>query len=201
MRINIIILLLWAGSISYAATVPKQYSFSLLGEYTSSQDFTGGPLGAGLALDYAWQVGGLGTEYPQLISVPLMINWTPSADGLAPGHMVLRYGLSTRHYLTPVTRGGLYLSYGLLLNQLWIDVMPGRILGHETLLGIGYDLPAREKYSLFFQLNGRYASFGILGVEKSSKYYSLELVVGIRIKRQQAHNEIRLNNADTSPRN
>jgi hypothetical protein len=131
-----------------AETVPKEASLGITGDYSIVEQFNRSALGIGISTRYGWQVGGLGTDYPHYLDIPMMLSFVPSQSPDKPDSFLMRYGWSTRHYLTPRKTGGFYLSYGLFLNQVWEWDKSGRILGHETLLSAGYDLPSEGPLQL-----------------------------------------------------
>jgi hypothetical protein len=147
------------ATFSFAQRVPKEASVGLSGDYTVIEEFNRSPIGLGISIRYGWQVGGLDSEYQHFLDIPMMLTYVPSTSQGTPNSFLMRYGWSTRHYLSPRSSGGFYLSYGLFLNQVWEWDKVGRILGHETLLSAGYDLPSEGPFFWYFQVNGRYATF------------------------------------------
>lgn len=63
-----------------------------------------------------------------------------------PLHLALGYGLTFKHYITPLKPSGpttgLYLLYGLLLQMNFVKGREGSATDHDTRLAIGYDWQA-----------------------------------------------------------
>jgi hypothetical protein len=108
--------------------VPKNVSLETGYKYVLNSDFSelGKNAVTGL-LDYAWQVSGLDGSRGIFITIPLGYTYLPAPVGREKAS-ILAYGWTIRHEVLKKENWGLFLGYGLLLNQLFISSKEGRAL-------------------------------------------------------------------------
>jgi hypothetical protein len=138
--------------------------------------------GPTVQIDMAWQVKGFIERSAAYISVPLGYTLFNSLgnDSTVNGS-ILHYGFTIRHDLSRKKKWTPFLSYSLLLNQLWIHGATGHVIGHETRFDFGYDYkPGAKKFSIILKIEYSHLTFPALGKKKSDMCEVFALKTGIR---------------------
>lgn len=138
--------------------------------------------GVGILADYAWQLSGLNGKKPAVyISIPMgytiLLPDYPSSKRVS----MLNYGWTIRHELATKDKKIIpFLGYGLFLNNLSIDGVPGSVSGHQTQFEGGVNLKTTTKLNYFVKLQVSYSSYPKLGVKNSLHFMYADLRVGVR---------------------
>jgi hypothetical protein len=126
-----------------------------------------------ISFDVAWEVSGFGKKPSAYISIPMGFTYIPSKQLQT---LIMNYGWSIRHdllYNKPIIP---FLSYSLLLNQLFIEDVAGRIMGHETILGGGVLI----KRKLIIDLGISIISYPFLGSNITASFTTFNINAGIQ---------------------
>lgn len=168
--------------------VPKQYSLefgyrNLFSVIDNSNALLGNSTthGYGFLFDYAWQLSGLNKKRPAVfISVPMGYSVLLPDNASSKRISLLSYGWTTRHEFginKPITP---YVSYGLLLNTLKKDGIPGGVMGHQTQFEGGVNFKTKTRLKYFAKIQYSYTSFPKLGDNKRIHLQFADVRVGVR---------------------
>lgn len=138
------------------------------------------PASYGAAVDVAWQVSGFRFKKAAYISIPFGYFYSPATtnDSLSAKRMF--YGWTIRHELRKEKQLIPFISYGLLLNQLWISETKGHSMGHETRFDFGADWKVSDGLKITLRLSYSHATFPSFGTSDSESMDFLSLVAGLR---------------------
>ncbi len=129
--------------------------------------------------DYAWQLSGFhGNKKESFISVPL--GYTILNIGEAKSARILSYGWTVKHNLRKNKRAVPFLGYGLLLNQLSIDGIEGKVMGHQTRFDFGYDFNNQNRLYPFIKIEYSMTRYYQLANSKNKHLNSWVLKTGFR---------------------
>ena len=175
-------LLVFSASSQDFNVVPKIKSFETGIRYIphSSYDIT--PTGWNAQFEVAWQVSGFKTTRNAYISVPLGFGtFFGGGENGNPEAKMLHYGWSIIHNISKEKKSIPFVSYSLLLNQLWLEGMEGHTIGHETRFDFGYNIrPDNKKVSYIFKIEYSHMTFPSLLKEKSDRIEVFSFKTGIR---------------------
>lgn len=159
--------------------VPKVKSIEIGYRHITHSDFLINNGGYTLLFDYAWQLSGFhGNKKKSYISVPFgysFMNWGDNQNA-----RILSYGWTVKHDLKKNKKRIPFLGYGLLLNQLSIDGVAGKVMGHQTRFDFGYDFMKRERFYPFVKLEYSMTRYYRLDESKGKKISFWELKTGFR---------------------
>ena len=183
-----IIILLLASTISISLfsqsfnVVPKVKSFELGTSLNMHSTYNIKPVGPNAQFDMAWQVSGFGGKAKAYISVPLgYCSYSIGGPDSAGNASLLYYGWTIRHNLSRDKAWIPFLSYSLLLDQLWLSGFEGHVIGHETRFDYGYDYkPADSKITYLFKIEYSHRTYPALGNKHSNMMDLAAFKLGIR---------------------
>jgi len=150
---------------------------------STSQTLNSATHGVGLLVDYAWQLGGFNNKKPAIyLSIPMgytiMLPDNPASKRIS----MLNYGWTIRHNLATSDKKLIpFVGYGLFLNNLGIDGVPGSVSGHQTQFEGGLNFSTATKLQYFVKIQGSYSSYPKLGYAKSLHFMYADLRFGVRL--------------------
>ena len=150
---------------------------------STSQTLNSATHGVGLLVDYAWQLGGFNNKKPAIyLSIPMgytiMLPDNPASKRIS----MLNYGWTIRHNLATSDKKLIpFVGYGLFLNNLGIDGVPGSVSGHQTQFEGGLNFSTATKLQYFVKIQGSYSSYPKLGYAKSLYFMYADLRFGVRL--------------------
>ncbi len=138
--------------------------------------------GVGILGDYAWQLSGFDGKRPAIyLSIPMgytiLLPDNPDSRRIS----MLNYGWTIRHELATRDKKIIpFVGYGLFLNNMSVDGVPGSVSGHQTQFEGGLNFKTATKLNYFVKLQGSYSSYRKLGVKNSLHFMYADLRVGVR---------------------
>jgi hypothetical protein len=153
------------------------------GKILPHQVFNRATNGAGILADYAWQLGGLSNKKPAVyLTIPMgytvLLPDNPSSKRIS----MLNYGWTIRHNLATNDKKIIpFLGYGLFLNNLAVDGVPGSVSGHQTQFEGGLNFSTATKLQYFVKLQVSYSSYPKLGKAESLHFMYSDLRFGVRL--------------------
>ena len=149
---------------------------------SSSQTLNSATHGVGILVDYAWQLGGFDNKKPAIyLSIPMGYSILFSDNQASKRISMLNYGWTIRHDLATKDKKIIpFVGYGLFLNNLSIEGVPGSVSGHQTQFEGGLNFNISTKLLYFVKLQGSYSSYPKLGNAKSLHFMYADLRVGVR---------------------
>lgn len=168
-----------------------RYSFyqntylTTLGTYfdpANPQTLNSATSGVGILADYAWQLSGFNGKKPAIyLSVPMGYSILLPDNQNSKRISMLNYGWTIRHELATKDKKVIpFVGYGLFLNNLSVDGVPGSVSGHQTQFEGGLNFKTSTKMNYFVKLQGSYSSYPKLGYAKSLHFMYADLRVGVR---------------------
>lgn len=171
------------GQASIFEKVTKQYS--LQAGYSNILKSTVNDIatsGYAIEFDYSWKLSGYNKKKSSYITVP--IGFRSYSSGSLLNSNILFYGWIVRHNLRKNKNWVPYLSYSLLLNQIWYQDIQGNDMGHQTRFTFGFDRRINNISALTFSLNYSLIRFPGLGQNRSEKFSTISLVAGYRFGKE-----------------
>ena len=149
---------------------------------SSSQTLNSATHGVGILVDYAWQLGGFDNKKPAIyLSIPMGYSILFSDNQASKRISMLNYGWTIRHDLATKNKKIIpFVGYGLFLNNLSIEGVPGSVSGHQTQFEGGLNFNTSTKLLYFVKLQASYSSYPKLGNAKSLHFMYADLRVGVR---------------------
>ena len=159
--------------------VPKVKSFEIGYRSITQSDYAINNGGYTFLFDYAWQLSGFhGSKKKSFISVPLGLTFMNLGD--EANARILSYGWTVKHDLKIDKKRIPFVGYGLLLNQLSIEGVEGKVMGHQTRFDFGYDFIKREHFNPFVKLEYSMTRYYQLAESEGKKVSFWELKTGFR---------------------
>ncbi len=163
--------------------VAKQYS--LLVGYSDISKSTVDDIatsGYTIEFDYSWKLSGYNKKKSTYITFP--IGYRSHHSQTLQNVNILYYGWIVRHNLRKDKIWMPYLSYSLLLNQVWYQNTYGNDMGHQTRFSFGFDRRLNDFSALTLAINYSLIRFPGLGQNKSEKFTTISLVAGYRFGKE-----------------
>ncbi|MHB9141874.1 MAG: hypothetical protein ACYC25_08375 [Paludibacter sp.] len=138
--------------------------------------------GVGILADYGWQLSGLNGKKPAIyLTIPMgysiLLPDNPSSKRIS----MLNYGWTIRHELATKDKKIIpFVGYGLFLNNLSVEGVPGSVSGHQTQFEGGLNFKTSTKLNYFVKLQASYSSYPKLGLKNSLHFMYLDLRTGVR---------------------
>jgi len=167
------------GQESMFEKVSKQYS--LLAGYsniTKSSSNNIATTGYALEFDYSWKLSGYNKKKSSYITVP--IGYRSYSSSTFNNINILFYGWTVRHNLRKNKKWIPYLSYSLLLNQIWYQNIKGNDMGHQTRFAFGFDRRLNKFSALTLALNYSFIRFPGLDQNRPEKFTTVSVIGGYR---------------------
>lgn len=139
--------------------------------------------GTGILADYAWQMSGFDGKRPAIyLSIPIGYTFLFPDNPASRRIGMLNYGWTIRHELAKKSKKLIpFIGYGLFLNNLSVDGVPGSVSGHQTQFEGGVNFTTRTKLVYFAKLQVSYSSYPRLDNDFSLHFMYADLRVGIRL--------------------
>ena len=157
--------------------------FDANGKVLPNQTYNSATHGVGILADYAWQFGGLTGKKPAIyLSIPMGYTILLPDNSASKRISMLNYGWTIRHNLATSDKKLIpFVGYGLFLNNMSVDGVPGSVSGHQTQFEGGLNFSTATKLQYFVKLQGSYSSYPKLGNGKSLHFMYADLRVGVRL--------------------
>lgn len=138
--------------------------------------------GAGVLADYAWQLSGLNGKKPAIyLTIPMGYTILLPDDPTSKRVGMLNYGWTIRHELATKDKKIIpFVGYGLFLNNLSVEGVPGSVSGHQTQFEGGVNFKTNSKLNYFAKLQVSYSSYPKLDYNKSLHFMYADFRVGVR---------------------
>jgi len=138
--------------------------------------------GVGILGDYAWQLSGFNGKRPAIyLSIPMGYTILLPDNPTSKRISMLNYGWTIRHELATKDKKIIpFVGYGLFLNNMSVEGVPGSVSGHQTQFEGGLNFKTTTKMNYFVKLQGSYSSYPKLGYAKSLHFMYADLRVGVR---------------------
>jgi hypothetical protein len=149
---------------------------------TISQTLNKATSGVGILADYAWQLSGFNGKRPAIyLSIPMGYSILLPDNPTSKRISMLNYGWTIRHELATKDKKIIpFVGYGLFLNNMSVEGVPGSVSGHQTQFEGGLNFKTSTKMNYFVKLQGSYSSYPKLGYAKSLHFMYADLRVGVR---------------------
>ncbi len=157
--------------------------FDVAGKVIPGQLFNSATNGIGILADYAWQLGGFNNKKPAAyLSIPMGYSILLPDNPASKRISMLNYGWTIRHNLATNDKKIIpFIGYGLFLNNMSVDGVPGSVSGHQTQFEGGVNFSTATKLQYFVKLQGSYSSYPKLGYAKSLHFMYADLRFGVRL--------------------
>ena len=138
--------------------------------------------GVGILVDYAWQLSGFNGKKPAIyLSIPMGYTILLPDNTTSKRISMLNYGWTIRHDLATKDKKIIpFVGYGLFLNNMSVEKVPGSVTGHQTQFEGGLNFRTATKLLYFVKLQGSYSSYPKIGYAKSLHFMYADLRVGVR---------------------
>ena len=152
LSLNILLCTTAQGQESMFEKVSKQYSLQTgYSNITKSSVNNIATSGYSIEFDYSWKLSGYNKKKSSYITVPIGLRSYSSRT--FNNVNILFYGWTVRHNLRKNKKWIPYLSYSLLLNQIWYQNIKGNDMGHQTRFAFGFDRRMNNFSALTLALN------------------------------------------------
>lgn len=173
-----LLILSFSGFAQERERAPKQLAFETGYRYLVSNSFNLASQGVTVLFDYGWQLSGFTGKPASYLSVPLGYTMLFGHGG-ARNARILSYGWTVRHNLSSKSSWVPFLGYGLLLNQLLIEELDGRVFGHQTCLDLGIKYRTQSRWHPYCKLEYCMTRYPSLGKAKADNISAVEIKTGI----------------------
>lgn len=167
----------------FLTKVPKQYSaeFGYRNLFHQTHFNIEATHGYGALFDVAWQLSGFdGKKAKSFLSVPIGYTVLMGSDVHVGNVNMLNYGWTVRHELTTTKKLVPFVGYGLLLNNMRLDNVPGSLFGHQTQFDFGVNVNTKSRFSYFAKIQYSYTSYPQLNDPLRIRLHYADLRVGLR---------------------
>lgn len=157
--------------------------FDTNGKVLPNQVYNSATHGVGILADYAWQLGGFSGKKPAVyLSIPMGYTILLPDNPLSKRISMLNYGWTIRHNLATNDKKLIpFVGYGLFLNNMSVDGVPGSVSGHQTQFEGGLNFSTATKLQYFVKLQASYSSYPKLDYAKSLHFMYADLRFGVRL--------------------
>ena len=168
---------------TYLTTAGSYALFDANGKVIPNQAFNSTTHGASILADYGWQLGGLTGKKPAVyLTIPMGYTMLFSDNPASKRISMLNYGWTIRHNLATSDKKIIpFLGYGLFLNNMSVDGVPGSVSGHQTQFEGGLNFSTTTKLQYFVKLQVSYSSYPKLGYAQSLHFMYADLRFGVRL--------------------